>query len=379
MEEKPKLPKQPKNETVRIALPPKPSQSPTIKLPPLPKPKEGVIPAPGAPVATKKEVLPPPAPLPHKKEEKGPQLKKFNYEAMDSRGKETKGTLTLRNQNEVVERLKEMGFFPTKVIEVGEEIKKEELEEESRKEKTARLKKTIEDKEKIIREKGEREKEILVRLAEIRGEPTETLAPEQKIQTESELDSLREELEEMPTEGNPIKKWWFNRKRKKLEQEISRLEELEKLEQDKEKNPFKYHLLDKLHPVNFKVLFGENRPGRLNLKLLEEINHVMGEDGKNLEFWNRLKRISDDYDCAVYFYSNGFYQKLKNKNETPKDDKGALLLYDPKARYEIHSPDGKVIADNCSLGEGKGIFDAKAKEYQEQQLAEFEAKNKKQN
>ena len=44
-------------------------------------------------------------------------MAKFNYVAMDSRGKETKGTLDVANQNEAISRLKEMGYFPTKVTE----------------------------------------------------------------------------------------------------------------------------------------------------------------------------------------------------------------------------------------------------------------------
>ena len=44
-------------------------------------------------------------------------MPKFNYVAMDSRGKETKGTLDVANQNEAISRLKEMGYFPTKVME----------------------------------------------------------------------------------------------------------------------------------------------------------------------------------------------------------------------------------------------------------------------
>ena len=44
-------------------------------------------------------------------------MPKFNYVAMDSRGKETKGTLEVNSQNEAIGRLKEMGFFPTKVFE----------------------------------------------------------------------------------------------------------------------------------------------------------------------------------------------------------------------------------------------------------------------
>src|SRR5204863_401858 len=44
-------------------------------------------------------------------------MPKFSYVAMDSRGKETKGTLDVANQNEAIGRLKEMSLFPTKVVE----------------------------------------------------------------------------------------------------------------------------------------------------------------------------------------------------------------------------------------------------------------------
>src|SRR5690349_4061426 len=45
-------------------------------------------------------------------------MPKFSYVAMDSRGKETKGVLEVGSQNEAIGRIKEMGFFPTKVVEV---------------------------------------------------------------------------------------------------------------------------------------------------------------------------------------------------------------------------------------------------------------------
>src|SRR5262249_42186742 len=50
-------------------------------------------------------------------------MPKFSYVAMDSRGKETKGVLEVANQNEAIGRLKEMGFFPTKVVEAAEKTK----------------------------------------------------------------------------------------------------------------------------------------------------------------------------------------------------------------------------------------------------------------
>src|SRR5437870_4652778 len=51
-------------------------------------------------------------------------MPKFSYVAMDSRGKETKGTLDVSNQNEAIGRLKEMGYFPTRVVEVDKSKEK---------------------------------------------------------------------------------------------------------------------------------------------------------------------------------------------------------------------------------------------------------------
>ncbi len=48
-------------------------------------------------------------------------MPKYSYVAMDSRGKETKGTLEVANQNEAISRVKEMGFFPTKIVEADKE------------------------------------------------------------------------------------------------------------------------------------------------------------------------------------------------------------------------------------------------------------------
>jgi type IV pilus assembly protein PilC len=45
-------------------------------------------------------------------------MPKFNYVAMDAHGKETKGTLEVTSQNEAIGRVKEMGLFPTKIVEI---------------------------------------------------------------------------------------------------------------------------------------------------------------------------------------------------------------------------------------------------------------------
>lgn len=46
-------------------------------------------------------------------------MPKFKYEAMDAKGKETKGELEVASQAEAISRLKEMGFLPTKVVEAA--------------------------------------------------------------------------------------------------------------------------------------------------------------------------------------------------------------------------------------------------------------------
>src|SRR5664280_484245 len=63
-------------------------------------------------------------------------MPKYNYVAMDARGKETKGTLEVTSQNEAIGRVKEMGLFPTKIVEV--EKVREKSEKKQTKDKPAR-------------------------------------------------------------------------------------------------------------------------------------------------------------------------------------------------------------------------------------------------
>jgi type IV pilus assembly protein PilC len=44
-------------------------------------------------------------------------MPRYNYIAMDAHGKETKGTIEVASQNEAIGRVKEMGLFPTKIVE----------------------------------------------------------------------------------------------------------------------------------------------------------------------------------------------------------------------------------------------------------------------
>ena len=46
-------------------------------------------------------------------------MPKYDYEALDSRGNATKGSIEVASQNEAIGRVKEMGLFPTKVAEAA--------------------------------------------------------------------------------------------------------------------------------------------------------------------------------------------------------------------------------------------------------------------
>jgi type IV pilus assembly protein PilC len=54
-------------------------------------------------------------------------MPKFSYVALDAHGKETKGTIEVASQNEAISRVKEMGFFPTKIAEASEKIKEKKF------------------------------------------------------------------------------------------------------------------------------------------------------------------------------------------------------------------------------------------------------------
>jgi type IV pilus assembly protein PilC len=62
----------------------------------------------------------------------------FNYTALDAKGKETKGTLDVSTQSEALSRLKEMGYFPTKVTESDK--KKDDKEKDKDKKADAKAK-----------------------------------------------------------------------------------------------------------------------------------------------------------------------------------------------------------------------------------------------
>ncbi|HEY3932506.1 MAG TPA: type II secretion system F family protein, partial [Verrucomicrobiae bacterium] len=59
-------------------------------------------------------------------------MPKFSYVALDAHGKETKGTIEVASQNEAISRVKEMGFFPTKIAEASEKVKEKRFGKKSK-------------------------------------------------------------------------------------------------------------------------------------------------------------------------------------------------------------------------------------------------------
>jgi type IV pilus assembly protein PilC len=59
-------------------------------------------------------------------------MPKYNYVAMDQKGKETKGTLEVASQNEAITRVKEMGLFPTKIVEIDKAKQKPDKGEKTK-------------------------------------------------------------------------------------------------------------------------------------------------------------------------------------------------------------------------------------------------------
>ena len=158
------------------------------------------------------------------------------------------------------------------------------------------------------------------------------------------------------------------RMEKRRERREALLGELE-LVKDKIKNPFKYFIIDKLYEINFRVLFMQNKEN----VLLSEINYIMGEDGRELQFWNP-RQIVDRGDNAVHFSSNGFYLRLTNKDEVRgkgSDGKEVIIIDSPEAKYDLVAPDGRIIQSKLNYQTANELYYAKTRMYQAEQLNLF--------
>ncbi len=146
--------------------------------------------------------------------------------------------------------------------------------------------------------------------------------------------------------------------------EEKRIESIEEKRIDREENPFKYYLVDKMHERNRQVLFGDDPSA-------EEITRLMGKSGRDLEnekIWNP-HLITSERDYAVHFSVNGFYLKLTNREEVQEEN--GIKVDDSKARYDLIAPDSTVLYSDLDYKEGCNLLNERTEEYQQEMLEEF--------
>lgn len=374
----------PKKETVRIVIPPKPTRAPTIK-----------IPVPGEYLKETVKINPPveqtaaPEPAP----EKARGMKMFGYEAKDDKGKKIKGIIQAPDQNNAIKRLQETNLFPTRVVEVEDKIR-------NKAEKVEKIR-TLKEKIKSIKEQLEANRTAKVENDLLIKDLTEELETAGEETAESSVNALERKLSALESELAKTSKVRFI-KRTRLEDDITELEleirqerqrqeragkeqeekekrdglereRVEALEKDQTENPFKWFLIDKMSDQAFKLIFGKTKE-KISLP---ELNRAFGESGeKGDASWN-FKLISTENSDAVHFTPNGFSLQLQNKEEV-KNEKGAIMIDNPNAKYKLINPDWKA-ENEIALGykESVELMLKRAREYQKEQLALFESKNKK--
>jgi hypothetical protein len=235
----------------------------------------------------------------------------------------------------------------------------------------------------ILREKIEANTKAIAELRKmLSAMPDESAAPAPVVdELDAQLSLLNEQLRKT-SKVRILKRAGLEDRIKELEKQIrERNTKREQIaarivaqEKDKVKNPFKYYLLNKLNPKNLQVMFMADR----NNISVEQINRITGEDGQNCKFFE-TNLITQRRDNAIKFSSNGFYLKLKNREEIVGEENGkrVLMIYGDEARYDIVAPDGAIVGTDLNYQTGDDLYYKKAEEYQKQQLAEFEAQVKK--
>ena len=324
--------KNPKKETVKINLPPKPDRAPTIKIP--------VYKAKNSEAGFDKK------------------SKKFSYVVMNTEGKEERGEIIAPDQNTAIERLKQMGYFPTKVVEATTKKKlaeKDSFAPDKRKERILDLKEKIADTRRKLKENqaGRQEDNHLIEGLREKLSKIKTVSPPTEIEEEKEaehadlsgpqkmLDLLKKEEKKLELELEKTSKIRFLKRRRleidlgNLKFQIDELESKEKRKEgetmeklsgdsegteteagrqireqieemrrdtermekeredrekaeaekqrqsaealriDKEKNPFKWFMLDQMSAQAFRCLFFKNRESAT----LEDINTLFKELG----------------------------------------------------------------------------------------------------
>lgn len=160
---------------------------------------------------------------------------------------------------------------------------------------------------------------------------------------------------------------------KKLEKRrevIYKRAEKAKIEEDKKINPFKYFVVDHMGEEACRVVL---RSSKDDLRL-EELNRKLGENGKQNSLWD-FQKIIEENNNIFSFSSNGFTLRLLNKKKLigKENGKKVILVYSPKAQYNLISPSGEVVNKKGPLDhvEGAKALETESKAYQDKLREEF--------
>lgn len=221
---------------------------------------------------------------------------------------------------------------------------------------TAALEKKLEEIHEQVGKLLERRKE-LQDLLEKKEEELKNIS-RLKFKQRSDKNREIEELETLIEENRG--------KVNELQDEVE-MQAKEAKENDRNKNPFKYFIIDNISEEAFRCMYNS---GKKEEASLSEIAHINGEDGKELRFFNTSSVIKSK-ENTVSFSSNGFTLQLQNIEEVRSSS--GIQVDSPKARYNLVSPDWKTQITGLPYKEGIELLQERAGEYQDQKLAEFNA------
>ena len=198
------------------------------------------------------------------------------------------------------------------------------------------------------------------------------LAKDKKYEERRRLYKKREELYEKENErmAQAMAQAREQEERERVEaRERKERERKETLERDRERNPFKWFLIDKMRDEAFYCICGKAKGSAT----LEDIDHVFGESGREVRFltWKKIIPGMRDTFC---FSSNGFTLQLLNKEEVigEEDGKKVIMGYSPNAKYRLVTPEWTASGTEYNYDQGRLLLEQEARRHQQEQLALFE-------
>jgi hypothetical protein len=148
-----------------------------------------------------------------------------------------------------------------------------------------------------------------------------------------------------------------------------RQEKENSLKEDKAKNPFKYYLLERMHPLLFQIMFSIYKKD-FSAENLDKVNERMGESGEELKFFT-IGNVSDfQVANTAMGSSNGFTLRITN-TKAVRTKSGEVDRESPKARYDLYGPDGIKRTEDIGYQDGVELLKKEAGIYQKEQYDRF--------